>query len=57
MVEGQIQGLGHEPRNVQVRITEGEDSAQLIKLLDAEGAFLWVEVPAKNPEEGTGENS
>ena len=51
MVEGQIQGLGYEPRNVQVRIT---DSAQL---MDAEGAFLRVEVPAENPEEGTGENS
>ena len=27
MVEGKIQELGHEPKNVQVRITEGEDCA------------------------------
>jgi len=32
MVEGKIQGLGHEPKNVQVRTTEGEDSARLIEL-------------------------
>ena len=57
MVEGKIRELGHEPKNVQVRITEGEDSAQLIELTDAEGAFLRVEAPAKNPEEGTGEDS
>ena len=25
--------------------------------MDAEGAFLRVEAPAKNPEEGTGEDS
>ena len=50
MVEGQIQGLGHEPRNIQVRITEGEDSVQLIDLMDAKGAFLRVEVPAENLE-------
>ena len=41
----------------KVRITEGEDSAQQIELMDAEGAFLQVEVPAENPEEGTGEDS
>jgi len=57
MVEGKIWELGHEPKNVQVRITEGEDSVQLIELMDAEGAFLRVEAPAKNPEEGTGEDS
>ena len=57
MVEDRIQKLGQEPRNVQVRITEGEDSAQLIELMDAEGAFLQVEIPAENPEEGTGEDS
>ena len=43
ILEGKIQGLGHEPRNVQVRITEGKDSAQLVELMDAEGAFLRVD--------------
>ena len=56
MVEDRIQRLGHEPRNVQVRITEGEDSAQVIELMDAQGAFLWVEMPADNPEKGTAED-
>lgn len=56
MVEDRIQKLGHEPRNVQVRIKEGEDSVQLIELMDAEGAFLRVEMPAENPEEGTGDS-
>ena len=57
MVEDRIQRLGHEPRNVQVRITEGEDSVQLIDLMDAEGTFLRVEMPAENLEERTGEDS
>ena len=50
MVEAKIEEQGHEPRNVQVRISEREDSTQLIELMDAEGAFLQVEVPAEEPE-------
>ena len=50
MVEAKIEEQGHEPRNVQVRISEREDSMQLIELMDAEGAFLQVEVPTEEPE-------
>ena len=57
MVGGRVQEQGHEPRNNHFRITEGEDSAQLIELMDAEGAFLQMEVPAENPEESPGEDS
>ncbi len=38
---------GHEPRNVQVRLDE--DS---IELMDAEGVFLQIEVPADAEEDG-----
>ena len=37
--------------------SQREKTAQLIELMDAEGAFLRVEAPAKDPEEGTGEDS
>ena len=49
MLEGK---LAHEPRNVQVRITVGEDSSQTIELMDA-GTFLRAEVPAED-ETGDG---
>ncbi len=51
MLEGKLEGLGHEPRNVQVRLDE--DS---IELMDAEGGvFLQIEVPAEeDPAEEDG---
>ena len=48
MLEGKIEELGHDSRNVQVRITVGEDSSQSIELVDADGAFLQVDVPAED---------
>ncbi len=50
MLEGKLEELGHEPRNVQVRLDE--DS---IELMDAEGVFLQIEVPAEeDPAEEDG---
>ena len=37
--------------------SQREKTAQLIELMDAWGAFLWVEMPAENPDEGAGEDS
>ena len=47
MLEGKLEDLGREPRNVQVRVTVEEDSSQSIELVDAEGAFMRVEIPAE----------
>lgn len=48
MIEGKLTDAGEEPRNVQVKLTEEEETLKAVELVTERGPFLRVEI---EPEE------
>ena len=56
LIEGKVEQLDHEPRNVQVKVQQMSEGAHL-SLQDVQGEFLHVEPPEKVVVEDSEEQS